>query len=105
MVVRMLLIVAALIFAFNVYLAVYHAGAEWAWWAGPSDCGGGVAGPTSAGDLLNALEGIRVVSCTEASWRFLGLSFAGWNAVISLILAAAALWGAFRPVAEGKRAA
>jgi disulfide bond formation protein DsbB len=30
------------------------------------------------------------VSCTEAAWRFLGLSLAGWNAVISLALAALA---------------
>jgi hypothetical protein len=42
---------------------------------------------------------MRVVSCTEASWRFpagWGLSFAGWNAALSLLLVAVALWGATR---------
>ena len=98
-VVRMFLIMAGLIFAYNFCLAVYQAGAEWSWWAGPADCGGGTATTTNAADLLNSLKNIKVVSCTEASWRLFGLSFAGWNAVVSLILFAAALWGAFRPLA------
>jgi len=99
-VVRMLLIVAGLIFAYGAYLGGYHAGAEWGWWPGPTDCGG-TSGPVNqVDDLLNQLNNIRIVSCTEASWRFLALSFAGWNAVVSVFLLATALWGAFRPVAD-----
>ena len=55
---------------------------------------------TSAADLLSQIQGMRIVSCTEASWRFpagWGLSFAGWNAAASLFLALVALWGALRP--------
>ena len=97
---RMLLIVTGIAFAYNVYLGGYHAGAEWGLWPGPSDCGAGGAGPaTSAADLLNQLKGIRIVSCSEASWRFLFLSFAGWNFVVSLFLAVVAFFGAFRPLA------
>ena len=97
---RTLLMAAGLIFAINVYLGLYHAGVEWGWWAGPTDCGPGGASPTtSASDLLNRLQDIRIVSCAEASWRFAFLSFAGWNAAVSLFLVAAALWGAFRPLA------
>lgn len=99
---RMLLIVAALIFAINVYLGGYHAGAEWGWWAGPSDCGATGDATTSATDLLAELETIRIVSCTEVQWRMFFLSFAGWNAVISLFLVAVSLWGAFRPVKGAK---
>jgi disulfide bond formation protein DsbB len=103
---RTLLIVAGLIFAFNVYLGGYHAGAEWDWWPGPADCGSGGAATTSTtGDLLSQLENIRIVSCTEATWRFLFLSFAGWNLVVSLFLVAAATWGAFRPLARQADAA
>jgi disulfide bond formation protein DsbB len=40
------------------------------------------------GDFLNQLQSTRVVSCTEAAWRLLGLSLAGWNVLISLVLAA-----------------
>jgi disulfide bond formation protein DsbB len=34
------------------------------------------------------------VRCDEAAWRFLGLSLAGYNVLISLLLAAIAAWGA-----------
>lgn len=86
----------ALLFLGSAGLAAYHAGAEWALWAGPSDCGGGTAPAASVEDLLKGLETTRVVSCTEAAWRFLGLSLAGWNALVSLGLAALAAWGALR---------
>jgi disulfide bond formation protein DsbB len=96
---RLALGVAALVFVYSAYLGTYHAGAEWAWWPGPTDCGGGAATSATSGGLLNQLNGIRVVSCTDASWRFptgWGLSFAGWNAVVSVILAAVAAFGAAR---------
>ena len=35
-----------------------------------------------------------IIRCDEASWRFLWLSFAGWNAVVSAFLAGIAAWGA-----------
>jgi disulfide bond formation protein DsbB len=97
-VVRLLLIVAGLILAFGIYLGTYQAGAEWKLWAGPTDCGATGSGTQSTADLLNQLKNIHVVSCTEASWRFLFLSFAGWNAVASIVLVAIAIWGAFRPL-------
>ncbi len=99
--VRGALILTAVAFAWGAALGVYHAGAEWAWWAGPSDCGaGGGAATGSTGDLLDQLNNIRIVSCTDASFRFpnadWGLSFAGWNAVISAALVAVALFGLAR---------
>lgn len=59
----------------------YQAGAEWGFWPGPTDCGGGSGPVTDAGNLLAQLQSTRLVSCTEASLRVLGLSFAGWNVV------------------------
>ena len=95
---RIGLVLLALLFLASAGLAAYHAGAEWAFWPGPSDCGGGVAPVGSVDDLLKGIESTRVVSCTEAAWRFLGLSLAGWNAIVSLGLAALAAWGAGRRV-------
>jgi disulfide bond formation protein DsbB len=98
---RLLLLAVAAVFAYGAWLGVYHAGAEWGFWPGPADCAAGSAPPTtSAADILAQIEGMRVVSCTEASWRFpagWGLSFAGWNAAVSILLVATALWGALRP--------
>ncbi|PVB61188.1 disulfide bond formation protein B [Labrenzia sp. 011] len=87
----LLLLAVAAVFAYGAGLGIYQAGAEWQFWAGPSDCGGGSAAPASAANMLQALQTTRVVSCTEASWRMLGLSFAGWNAVASGGLAVLAL--------------
>jgi disulfide bond formation protein DsbB len=101
--VRALLAVTALVFLYDLYLGGYHAGAEWGFWPGPSDCGQSAAGQAATtGDLLKQLQNIHVVSCTTASWRFpagWGLSFAGWNAAVALVLTAIAGWGAFRKAA------
>jgi disulfide bond formation protein DsbB len=93
---RMLLVLVGLIFLVSAGLGVYHAGVEWGVWLGPSDCGGAGAGASTGnmGDFLNQLQNTRVISCTQAAWRFLGLSLAGWNVVISLGLAALAFWSA-----------
>lgn len=88
------LIGLALLMAWSTGLGVYHAGVEWGLFAGPNDCGGTPA-PAAAGvqDLMKQLQTTRIVSCTEAAWRFLGLSLAGWNALASLGLLIAALLG------------
>lgn len=86
---RMGLWLLALVFIVSAGMGAYHSGVEWGFFAGPSDCGGGAGtGAGNVGDFLNQLETTRVVSCTEAAWRFLGLSLAGWNVLISLALAA-----------------
>jgi len=71
-------------------LGVYHAGVEWHFWAGPTDCTGSLSDLKSGGPLLNQLQSINVVRCDEAAWRFLGISLAGYNVLISLALAAIA---------------
>lgn len=92
------LVILALIFLAGAALGAYHAGVEWDFWPGPADCGG--AAPPAAGsmaDFRKQLETTRVVSCTEAAFRVLGLSMAGWNVVVSLALASFAAAAARRP--------
>jgi disulfide bond formation protein DsbB len=81
-----LFFVVALAFLANTGLGVYHAGAEWKFWPGPATCGGGESLTTSAGNLLNDIQHTKVIKCDEASLRFLGISFAGWNVVASFLL-------------------
>jgi len=76
-------------------LAAYHAGVEWRWWPGPTDCSGPLTDLSAKGSLLNQLQSVQVVRCDEAAWRFLGVSLAGYNALISLVLAAIAAFGLF----------
>ena len=71
-------------------LGTYHAGVEWHLWAGPTDCTGPLTDLNAGGSLLGQLQSINVVRCDEAAWRFLGISLAGYNVLISLALAAIA---------------
>ncbi len=94
---RKVLIAALLVIAagmlWNTCLGIYHSGIEWKWWQGPTDCSGALDNLGSAGNLVKQLQSISVVRCDEAAWRFLGLSLAGYNVLISLTLAAIAIWG------------
>jgi disulfide bond formation protein DsbB len=87
------LFIIALGMLWNTGLATYHAGVEWKFWQGPQDCSGALDSLGSANDLLGSLEKINVVRCDEAAWRFLGLSLAGYNVLISLALAGVAIAG------------
>jgi disulfide bond formation protein DsbB len=87
-----------LVFMVSVALGAHHAGVEWGWWPGPTDCGGRLqAGPENVGDLLSAMETTRVINCADAPFRVLGLSLAGWNALLSFGLAVLAIRGWRRP--------
>ena len=77
----------------NAGLGTYHSGVEWGFWQGPTDCTGPVVNLGSAGDLLARLDTVKVVRCDEVQWRFLGLSLAGYNVLISLLMAAIAALG------------
>ena len=77
----------------NAWLGGYHAGVEWKFWPGPTDCSGPLVDFGKAGNLLEQLDKVKVVRCDEVQFRFLGLSLAGYNVLISLLMAAVALWG------------
>ena len=80
----------------NAGLGTYHAGVEWGLWQGPTECTGPIVDFGSAGNLLERLNTVKVIRCDEVQWRFLGLSLAGYNVLISLLMAAIAAWGIVR---------
>ncbi len=86
--------VIAAVMLWNSGLAAYHAGVEWKFWQGPQDCSGPINNFGSTKDFMKSLNTISVVRCDQAAWRFLGLSLAGWDVLVSLALAAIAAWGA-----------
>ena len=75
---RILTALAALAMAVSGAIGVFHAGVEYGWWEGFSQCTAG--GAMNLDDLLSA----PVVRCDEVQWSLLGVSMAGWNALISL---------------------
>lgn len=87
------LLALAGLMVWGAYLGTFHAGIEWKFWTGPQECSGAPQlGP--AGGLMNRLQTINIQRCDEAAWRFLGISLAGYNALISAGLAIVALLGA-----------
>ena len=92
----LLFFAVALAFLANAGLGIYHSGVEWKLWPGPDTCSTALQPLSPAGKgLLDRLETARVFRCDEAPWRFLGLSFAGWNVVTSVLAFVAALKAAF----------
>jgi disulfide bond formation protein DsbB len=72
------------IFAWGIYMGAYHAGVEWGFWPGPTACAG-VGGEMSFESLNNMTP---VIGCDAVQFRFLGISLAGYNALISLAIVA-----------------
>jgi disulfide bond formation protein DsbB len=95
--------VIAAVMLWNAGLSAYHAGVEWKFWPGPADCSGPIDSLGSASDMLKKLQDIRIVRCDEAAWRFLGVSLAGYDVLVSLFLAAIAAWGLKASLARPKR--
>jgi disulfide bond formation protein DsbB len=86
--------VLAAAFIANAALGIYHAGAEWKLWAGPTDCAARTQPlKLDAGSLLQQMQQTTIVRCDEAAWRFAGLSLAGWSVLISLAVFALAVAG------------
>ena len=90
------LIVLGLLVSFG--MGFWHMGVEYKWWEGPQSCmSTGDISVFDPDDLLGSLsEPVKLPACSDAVWHFLGLSMAGWNALISLLgaaVSAAALKG------------
>jgi disulfide bond formation protein DsbB len=78
------MLIAAAIFVWSAYMGAYHAGVEWGFWPGPTACTGtGVA--VSFNDLSN-INATRIIPCDKVQFSFLGISMAGYNALISLAI-------------------
>jgi len=94
---RGLLLAGGALMLWGTWLGGFHSGVEWGWWPGPTDCGAVTPPPAGSGTngILDQIDAFVPPSCDQAAGRFLGLSFAGWNVVASVLLAAIAFHGAF----------
>ena len=82
-------IISSLILIFFIFGAVvsfYHFGIEQGFFSESLVCDLGNSQPLNKEDLLNQLKKTEIISCKDVTFRFLGLSLATINTVISLIL-------------------
>ena len=96
---RVLTLLAALAIAVSGAIGVYHAGVEAKIFEGYTQCTATIHRGLSTAELLNQITHAPIVRCDEVQFRFLGISMAGWNAILSLSGAAlilTLLWKARR---------
>lgn len=74
------------VFVWGTYMGAYHAGVEWGFWPGPTACTGLGSTDLSFSDLSGEIE--AVIPCDVVQFRFLGISLAGYNALVSLAIVA-----------------
>ncbi len=81
-------VIAIAAIAVSSAIGIFHAGVEYRWWQGPQSCTGTVPTGLSPEDLKKYLFGAKMVRCDAVVWSLFGISMAGWNAILSAILAA-----------------
>lgn len=82
-------------FAAGAALAAFHVGVEQHWWEGLSSCSAFL----DASDITKLAEQIKNgprARCDDIAWSMFGISMAGYNFIVSIALAAAALKSAFQ---------
>src|SRR3954468_14279055 len=93
---RILTLLAALAIAISGAIGVYHAGVEAKIFEGFTTCTALARGGSTA-DLLKQITHAPLIRCDQVQFRFLGISLAGWNAILSLSGAALILLLALKP--------
>jgi disulfide bond formation protein DsbB len=81
---RSLTLLAALAIAVSGVIGVYHAGVEAKIFEGFTTCTATLKAGGSTVDLLQQITHAPFVRCDQVQWSFLGISLAGWNAILSL---------------------
>jgi disulfide bond formation protein DsbB len=73
---------AALAIALSGAIGVYHAGVELGVFEGMTTCTSTARG--TGAELLKEIMNAPLVRCDQVQFSFLGISMAGWNAILSL---------------------
>lgn len=89
----LLIAAAGIALLISTGIAGYHVGVERSWFE--SSCAIPITG-TTIEEIRAALLAAPTVRCDEVAWSMWGISMAGWNGLLSLALALAALYSAFK---------
>lgn len=84
---KMLVYGCGVLFLAGMGIAAFHVGVEQHWWEGTAGCGATRA-PETIEELRAMLEAQPVVRCDEVAWSLFGISMAGYNVLVSALLAA-----------------
>lgn len=82
---RVLVWLAALAILVSGAIGLFHAGVEYHWWQGFTQC---TSTAGSSGDFMKDIMSAPLVRCDVAPWTLAGISLAGFNAIFSVASAA-----------------
>ena len=88
---RALLALAALAILCGGGIAIFHVGVEQHWWQGRTKCAASLSSG-SATDIMEQILAQPLVRCDAIPWSLFGISMAGWNAMVSILIGGTALW-------------
>ena len=91
---RVLVWLAAFAIFVSGAIGFWHAGVELKLLPGLTQCTASLAG--SASDMLKDVFSRPLVRCDDIQWSWLGISMAGWNAILSILGALTILWLSLR---------
>jgi len=77
-------------------IGAYHAGVEAGVFEGFTTCTSTGTAGLSGEELLKEIMARPIVRCDEIQFSFLGISMAGWNAILSIAAALSVLWLSLR---------
>lgn len=89
---RWAILLIGLAFLVGAAIAFFHVGVEHKWWEGDAACVGAMSGLSGA-DLEAAIMNAPVTRCDDVAFELFGISMAGYNGLVSLVLAAFTFWG------------
>ena len=71
----------------NTIFSGWHVGIEWGFWDGPETCSTALQSLNDHDNFLDEIKSTNnFIPCNEAAIRVLGISLAGYNSFISLIM-------------------
>jgi disulfide bond formation protein DsbB len=76
---RIVLVLAGLVFLLDAGIAFFHVGVEQKWWQGTAACGTTFDPGLSAEELKELLLNQPMIRCDEIPWSLFGISMAGYN--------------------------
>jgi disulfide bond formation protein DsbB len=93
---RSLVWLAALAILASGGIGAYHAGVEAGIFEGFTQCTSTAGAGLSTEELLKSVMAAPLIRCDEVQFDFLGISMAGWNAILSILAALTILWLSLR---------
>jgi len=99
--IRFVMLAAGIAYMVGAGYGVYHVGVEQSWFQ--SSCATPI-GASSLDELRAQIFDAPLTRCDEVAWSLIGVSFAGWNAIVSFLLGLFCLYAAVKGwISDGRK--